>query len=97
LILTDEFRRIARDPATEPQQLQIVAHCRGQLEMCDECVWAGVVVARRIRGLGDVVERIATATGIKAAVEYVNGGPCGGCGQRQQEYNEAFPIGPRGR
>lgn len=46
-----------------------------------------------VRGLGDVVERITTATGIKAAVEYFNGGPCRGCQQRQQNLNEAFPFG----
>ena len=95
MILTDAFRKLARDPATEPQQLQIVAHCREQLKTCEECFWAGVVVAHRVRGLGDVVERITTATGIKRAVEYVNGGPCGGCGQRQQAMNEAFPIGAK--
>lgn len=48
---------------------------------------------RELRGLGDVVERITTATGMKAVVEYVNGGPCRGCAQRQQNLNEAFPFG----
>jgi len=48
---------------------------------------------RRIRGLGDVVENITEATGIKAAVEYVNGGPCSGCKKRQEALNRAVPFG----
>lgn len=91
MILTDAFYRLARE---RPQdQLAIVAYCREQLKACAECEWAGVVVAHRVRGAGDVVAKMLEATGIKAAVEYVNGGPCAGCGQRQQAMNEAFPIG----
>lgn len=48
---------------------------------------------RELRGLGDVVERITTATGMKAAVEYVNGGPCSGCKKRQEALNRAVPFG----
>lgn len=45
----------------------------------------------KIRGLGDVIERITTATGIKAAVAAVSGGDCG-CKKRRDKLNEMFPL-----
>ncbi len=37
----------------------------------------------RMRGVGDVVARITSAVGIK---------PCGGCKDRQEKLNRAFPF-----
>lgn len=45
------------------------------------------------RGAGDVVAAIAAATGVKAVVELVNGGPCINCGARQESLNRAMPFG----
>jgi len=40
-------------------------------------------------GLGDKVEKITKATGIKAFVEYMNGGePCSGCEKRKAALNK---------
>lgn len=44
------------------------------------------------RGLGDVIERITTFTGIKAVVEAVAGEECG-CGARRDALNELVPFG----
>lgn len=47
-----------------------------------------------VRGLGDVVALVTKATGIKAVVEYINGGkPCGGCEKRRAAMNRAVPFG----
>jgi hypothetical protein len=46
------------------------------------------------RGAGDLVEKAARLTGIKAAVkavERVTGKPCG-CAQRRAELNSAIPF-----
>lgn len=43
-----------------------------------------------ISGLGDVVEKITEATGIKAAVEFVAGKDCG-CARRKEKLNQLFP------
>ena len=46
------------------------------------------------RGLGDSIEKITKATGIKAAVDAVSkatGKPCG-CGQRRDTLNRIFPY-----
>ncbi len=41
------------------------------------------------KGLGDVVETITKATGVKAFVEFMNGGePCGGCEKRKEALNK---------
>jgi hypothetical protein len=50
---------------------------------------------RELRGLGDVVERVAVATGIKAAVkavEHLTGVPCG-CDGRRDWLNKVVPFG----
>ena len=49
---------------------------------------------REARGLGDVVEAVATATGIKAATEAVakaTGRDCG-CGRRKEALNKLVPC-----
>lgn len=46
----------------------------------------------QIRGLGDVIDRITTATGIKAVVHAVAGEECG-CQKRRETLNEMFPFG----
>lgn len=48
------------------------------------------------KGLGDVIENITEATGIKAVVKAIAGDDCG-CEERKQFLNELFPIGPRVR
>ena len=40
-------------------------------------------------GAGDIVEKITTATGIKAAVKFIAGEDCG-CEERQESWNEFF-------
>jgi len=42
-------------------------------------------------GLGDVVEKIAEATGIKAAVKFIAGNDCG-CDERKERLNKMFPA-----
>ena len=49
------------------------------------------------KGLGDVVENITKATGIKAAVEKfseVTGIDCG-CDERRKKWNELYPLSPK--
>ena len=43
------------------------------------------------KGLGDTIEKITTATGIKKVVNKVTGGGCG-CGKRKAALNKAFPY-----
>lgn len=43
-----------------------------------------------ISGLGDVVEKITTATGIKKAVKFLAGEDCG-CDERKEKLNKLFP------
>jgi len=45
----------------------------------------------RSKGLGDTIDKITTATGIKAAVKAVTGGGCG-CNKRRQKLNKVFPY-----
>lgn len=42
------------------------------------------------RGLGDTIDKITTATGIKAAVKAFMGDDCG-CEKRRQSLNQLFP------
>ena len=49
----------------------------------------------RSRGLGDSVEKIARATGIKTIVEKgakAMGKDCSGCSKRQKTLNDLFPY-----
>ncbi len=43
------------------------------------------------RGLGDIVEKVATATGVKSAVDTLLGENCG-CSERRDKLNELFPM-----
>lgn len=43
------------------------------------------------RGLGDAIEAVAKATGVKAVVEKVVGKDCG-CGKRRDKLNEMVPF-----
>lgn len=44
---------------------------------------------KQSEGLGDKVEKIAKATGVKAFVEFMNGGePCSGCEKRKEALNK---------
>jgi BRCT domain type II-containing protein len=43
------------------------------------------------KGLGDTIEKITTATGIKAAVKAVVGDECG-CDERKEKLNKLFPY-----
>ena len=50
------------------------------------------------KGLGDTIEKITKATGIKKVVNAVNkvtGKDCG-CNKRKQTLNKIFPYNPRG-
>lgn len=42
-------------------------------------------------GLGDTIEKITEATGIKAVVEFLAGEDCG-CDRRKSKLNEVFPY-----
>lgn len=49
----------------------------------------------RLRGAGDLLEAVTTATGIKAATEAVSkatGKDCG-CGKRRDKLNKLIPFG----
>ena len=49
---------------------------------------------KKSRGLGDTIEKITTATGIKPVVEKVSAVlnvPCG-CRERKEALNERFPY-----
>ncbi len=43
------------------------------------------------RGLGDTIEKITKATGIKNVVEKVTNGDCG-CNKRRDSLNRKFPY-----
>jgi hypothetical protein len=43
------------------------------------------------KGLGDSIDKITTATGIKKAVKYVFGDDCG-CDERRQKLNKLLPY-----
>jgi len=43
------------------------------------------------RGLGDTIEKITKATGIKNVVEKVTNGDCG-CNKRRDTLNRTFPY-----
>lgn len=50
--------------------------------------------SNKSKGLGDTIEKITTATGIKAVVEKVaeaTGKPCG-CQKRKDALNRVFPY-----
>jgi hypothetical protein len=47
------------------------------------------------KGLGDTIEKITTATGVKQLVELASGKtgkPCGGCNKRKEILNKIFPY-----
>jgi hypothetical protein len=46
---------------------------------------------RKAKGLGDTIEQITEATGIKKLVEFVAGEDCG-CEERKKKLNELFPY-----
>ena len=43
------------------------------------------------KGLGDTIEKITTATGIKALVKFIAGDDCG-CDERKEKLNKIFPY-----
>ena len=46
---------------------------------------------RKSVGLGDTIDKITTATGIKAAVKFIAGEDCG-CQERKEKLNQLFPY-----
>ena len=46
---------------------------------------------KKAQGLGDTIDQITTATGIKALVKFVAGTDCG-CEQRKEALNKLFPY-----
>lgn len=49
---------------------------------------------KKAEGLGDVVENITSATGIKKVVKAIAGEDCG-CDDRKKKLNNLFPFGKR--
>lgn len=98
MYVTAEFKQLLRtDPAVAARQNEILTDCRRRLAAGEcECRFGDVVVTHRVRGVGDIVEALARRSGAKAVVEVVNGGPCIGCGERQANWNEKFPIRKKG-
>jgi len=47
---------------------------------------------RKAKGLGDTIEQITEATGIKKLVEFIAGEDCG-CLERKEALNKLFPYG----
>ena len=50
------------------------------------------VIKRKSKGLGDSIEKITRATGIKKAVSFLLGEDCG-CKERQEWLNKLVPYG----
>jgi len=48
------------------------------------------------KGLGDTIEKITKATGIKKVVDTVTGKKDCGCGKRKDTMNKMFPYNPSG-
>lgn len=48
-------------------------------------------VIQESRGLGDTIEKITTATGIKRLVKFIAGEDCG-CDERKEKLNKMFPY-----
>lgn len=46
---------------------------------------------KKAQGLGDTIDQITTATGIKALVKFIAGDDCG-CNERKAKLNERFPY-----
>jgi hypothetical protein len=46
---------------------------------------------RKSKGLGDTIEKVTTATGIKAAVKFILGDDCN-CDKRKEKLNNLFPY-----
>lgn len=46
---------------------------------------------KKAKGLGDTIDQITTATGIKSLVKFVAGEDCG-CDQRKEALNKLFPY-----
>lgn len=51
----------------------------------------GKVTRKRLRGLGDAIEAVTEATGVKTVVEKVVGKDCG-CGRRRDKLNKMVPF-----
>lgn len=49
------------------------------------------MTSTKSKGLGDTIEKITTATGIKAVVKAVAGDDCG-CDERKEKLNKMFPY-----
>jgi len=47
---------------------------------------------KKSQGLGDTIEKITKATGIKKIVEKVTGKEDCGCGKRKEALNKKFPY-----
>ena len=46
---------------------------------------------KRSKGLGDTIEKVTEATGIKAVVKFIAGEDCG-CDERKEKLNKLFPY-----
>jgi hypothetical protein len=46
-----------------------------------------------MKGLGDAVEKVTKATGVKYVVDKLSGGKDCGCAKRRDSLNRQFPFG----
>ena len=53
--------------------------------------WKASFETEQKKGLGDIVEKITTVTGIKSLVKFVAGEDCG-CEERKEKLNKKFPL-----
>jgi hypothetical protein len=49
-------------------------------------------MTEKSKGLGDSIEKITTATGIKKAVDKITGNKDCGCSKRKDKLNKMFPY-----
>lgn len=49
-------------------------------------------MTKKSKGLGDSIEKITIATGIKKAVDKISGKKDCGCGKRKDKLNKMFPY-----
>jgi hypothetical protein len=46
-----------------------------------------------MKGLGDAIEKVTKATGVKYVVDKLSNGKDCGCGRRKDSLNRQFPFG----
>lgn len=83
--MSKKTTRFRRTPEEIEQGLTVEQAKEARKEQKDK---PEVIRAPKQKGLGDKVEDVLKATGIKAFVEFLNGGePCSGCEKRKAKLN----------